>query len=199
LPGVLSSFLANHSSLNSVTNYTNFFNGELWKHKISQHSDKIVIPYFLYFDDFEINNPLGSHSSSILGVYGYYYCFPSAPFYLRSNLQNIFIAALFNTKDVKAVANDKTFFKLIEQLNDLESNGLQLKLPGRNEKIYFSLGLIVGDNLGVNSVLGFSRSFSATFFCRFCHSNKINTNILATEVVDSLRNKRNYEEDIVKK
>jgi len=195
LPGVLNSFLASHSSLNSVTNYTNFFNGELWKHKISQHSDKIIIPYFLYFDDFEINNPLGSHSSLILGVY---YCFPSAPFYLRSNLQNIFIAALFNTKDVKAVGNDKTFFKLIEQLNDLESNGLQLKLPGRNEKIYFSLRLIVGDNLGVNSVLGFSRSFSATFFCRFCHSNKINTNILATEVVDSLRNKRNYEEDVLK-
>jgi len=40
------------------------------------------------------------------------YCFPSAPFYLRSNLQNIFITALFNTKDVKAVGNDKTFFKL---------------------------------------------------------------------------------------
>jgi len=71
-------------------------------------------------------------------------------------------------------------------------------LPGRNEKIYFSLGLNVGDNLGVNSVLGFFRSFSATFFCRFCHSNKINTNILATEVVDSLRNKRNYEEDVLK-
>jgi len=72
----------------------------LWKHKISQHSDKIIIPYFLYFDDFEINNPLGSHSSSILGVY---YCFPSIPFYLRLNLQNIFIAALFNIKDVKDV------------------------------------------------------------------------------------------------
>lgn len=56
----------------------------------------------------------------------------------------------------------------------------------------------MGDNLGVNSVLGFSRSFSATFFCRFYHSNKNNTNILATEVVDSLRNKRNYEEDVIK-
>ncbi|KAF0712427.1 Uncharacterized protein FWK35_00025977 [Aphis craccivora] len=71
----------------------------------------------------------------------------------------------------------------------LKINDLQLKLSGRNEKIYFSLGLIVGDNLGVNSVLGFSRSFSATFFCRFCHSNKNNTNILATEIFDSLRNK----------
>lgn len=142
----------------------------------------------------EINNPLGSHSSSIFGVY---YCFLSAPFYLRSNLQNIFVAALFNTKDVEAVRNYKTFFKLIVQLNDLENNGLQLKLSGRSEKIYFSLGLIVGDNLGVNSVLGFSRSFSATFFCIFCHSNKINTNILVTEVDDSLRNKRSYE-DLIK-
>jgi len=70
-------------------------------------------------------------------------------------------------------------------------------LPRRNEKVYFLLGLIVGDNLGLNSILGFSKSFSATFSCRFCHSNKNSTNILATEIVDSLLNKHNYEEDVI--
>lgn len=117
---------------------------------------------------------------------------------MRSNLKNIFVAALFNTKDVKTIGNNKTFFKLIEQLNDLESNGVQLNLPGRNIKIFFSLGLVVGDNLSVNSVLGFSKSFSANFFCRFCHSNKINTGTLTTEITSSLRNKCNYEEDVIK-
>lgn len=29
-----------------------------------QFNEKLVISYFLYFDDFEINNALGSHSSS---------------------------------------------------------------------------------------------------------------------------------------
>lgn len=74
----------------------------------------------------------------------------------------------------------------------MESNGVKLKLPGINEKIYFSVGLIVGDNLGF-SVLGFSRSFSAFYFCRF---NKNNMNILATEIVHSLRTKHNCEDGI---
>ncbi|KAF0712429.1 Uncharacterized protein FWK35_00025978 [Aphis craccivora] len=52
-----------------IFSQSQFFKFHLWKHKISQHSDKIIIPYFLYFDDFEINNPLGSHSSSILGLH----------------------------------------------------------------------------------------------------------------------------------
>jgi len=33
--------------------------------------NKIVIPYFMYIDDFEINNPLGSHASvhSVSAIY----------------------------------------------------------------------------------------------------------------------------------
>lgn len=58
----------------------------------------MCIPFFLYFGDFEVNNSLGSHSSSVLGVY---YSFPTAPEILKSNLKNIFVAALFNSKDVK--------------------------------------------------------------------------------------------------
>ena len=60
----------------------------------------VYIPYFLYFDDFEVNNPLGSHSSSVLGAY---YSFSTAPEALKSNLNNKFVAALFNSKDVKLI------------------------------------------------------------------------------------------------
>jgi len=66
-------------------------------------------------------------------------------------------------------------------------------------EVYYSLELIVGENLGVVSVLSFSKSFSATFFCRLGYFGKNNTNILATKIVDSLRNKSNYEEYVIKK
>jgi len=110
LPGVLDAFLNNHNHITTNFNNSNFINSNLWQQKTLLHGNKLVIPYFLYFDDFEVNNALGSHSSSILGVY---YSFPTAPHYLRSNLNNIFIAAIFNTKDVKFIGNERTFYHFI--------------------------------------------------------------------------------------
>lgn len=155
--------------------------------------DLLNIPYFLYFDDFEVNNPLGSHASLILGVY---YCFPTAPSYLKSNLQSVFVAALFNSKDVKNLRNDRSFYHLIEELNELQNIGLTIILSEKNFKIKFVLGLVVGDNLGVNTVLGFTKSFSSNFFCRFCHKN--HTQTLAIEDTDLLRNRQNYSENVLK-
>ncbi|KAF0712080.1 Uncharacterized protein FWK35_00028806, partial [Aphis craccivora] len=85
------------------------------------------------------------YSSSILGVY---YSFPTAPHWLLSNLKNIFIAALFNLKDLKKLGNDKVFYNLI----NLENNGVELKFSDKCVKLYFSIGLIGGDNLGVNTI-----------------------------------------------
>lgn len=73
---------------------------------------------------------------------GLYYSFPTAPHYLRSNLNNIFIAAIFNTKDVKFIGNERTFYQLIKNINELDNNGLELNINGKKVNVYFSLGLI---------------------------------------------------------
>ncbi|XP_075168245.1 uncharacterized protein LOC142240420 [Haematobia irritans] len=171
----------------------NFCNGSLWKKKITNFGNKIVIPYLLYFDDFEINNPLGSHSSSILGVY---YSFPTSPEFLKFKLNNIFIGALFNSVDVKNFGNSKCFFKLIEILNDLQENGVNIETKSGRKKLYFSLVLVVGDNLALNSILGFSRSFSANLFCRFCKMSKSTTHTMPVEDYKYLRNVSNYNHDV---
>lgn len=76
LPDVLDTLLDYSSICSTKTKYTNIINGDHWKRKILSFNEKIVMPYFLYFEDFEINNALGSHSSSLLDVY---YSFPTAP------------------------------------------------------------------------------------------------------------------------
>jgi len=64
--------------LSNDKSITNFVQGKLWKQKISNHSsDKILIPYFLYIDDAEINNPLGSHAMH-QQISAIYYSFPLA-------------------------------------------------------------------------------------------------------------------------
>lgn len=46
-------------------------------------------------------------------------------------------------------------------------------------------------------MLGYSKSFSATRFCRFCRKDKSKTCVLATEILSSLRNKINYNADVL--
>ncbi|CAH1105247.1 unnamed protein product [Psylliodes chrysocephalus] len=111
-----------------------FTQGKLWQEKLQLYKDKIILPYFLYADDFEINNPLGSQSNR-QAMTAIYYSFP------------IF-------------------------------------------------GLVLGDNLGINSILGFTTSFISNYFCRFCKMHKKKCQV--TNKIDEtlLRNKSNYEIDI---
>ncbi|KAE9522645.1 hypothetical protein AGLY_016950 [Aphis glycines] len=192
------SFFENDNNLNkTLTHYqylknnsddtilTHFIQGALWKEKMSHYHNKIVIPYFLYIDDFEVNNPLSSHSSchSICAIY---YSFPLSD---QSKLSNIFVAALLKSIDIKNLGNDQCLKQLINELNKLE-------IDGKGKKVHFILALLVGDNLGLNSVLEFSKSFFANYFCRFCKENKLVTQKAFEENVLLLRNYENYLEDI---
>jgi len=142
------------------TDLEHFVQGTLWKEKIIPYNNKIVIPYFLYIDDFEVNNPLSSHSfcHSICAIY---YSFPLSD---QSKLTNIFIAALLKSVDVKNFGNDLCLKQLINHLNKLEVDGLPIKTSEGIKQVYFVLGLVVGDNLGLNCILEFSKSFSANYF-----------------------------------
>jgi len=66
--------LKNYNQNNDNT-ICNFIQCDVWKQKINSFEGKIVFPFFLYADDIEINNPLGSHSNyqSITAIY---YNFP---------------------------------------------------------------------------------------------------------------------------
>jgi hypothetical protein len=51
------------------------------------------------------------------------------------------------------------FQPLINELKLLESVGVIANIRGKDTKIAFKLGLILSDNLGLNSILGFTESF----------------------------------------
>ncbi|XP_034944804.1 uncharacterized protein [Chelonus insularis] len=58
--------------------------------------------------------------------------------------------------------------------------------------------MVLGDNLGLNNVLGFSKSFSAISYCRFCKMTKNICQKSVEENTELLRNKSNYENDLSK-
>ncbi|XP_044756597.1 uncharacterized protein LOC123315096 [Coccinella septempunctata] len=61
------------------------------------------------------------------------------------------------------------------------------------------LGSKAGDDLGLNSILGFNESFQASFFCRFCKTPNEMTKIQTVEDLYSLRTQINYEMDMKSK
>ncbi len=169
----------------------NFTQGELWKKKVDSFGDKIVIPYFIYSDDFEINNCLGSHAAPMTAIY---FSFPVL--FNNSKLKNIFLAGLLKSSDLKTFGNDLCLETFIQELISLEKDGLKIQTNKGHFEVYFVLGLVLGDNLGLNSILGFTKSFSARFFCRFCKCSKEQSQKCNNEKNVCLRNETNYSNDV---
>lgn len=168
---------------------SNFVQGKLWKEKIQKYEGKLVFPYFIYMDDFEINNPLGSHAA-FQSIAAIYYNFPFS--INNSKLSDIFLAALIKSTDIKQFGNDPCFKSFINELNELEREVITISTEHGDCHVYFILGLVLGDNLGLNGLLEFSRSFSANYYCRFCKIHKTIANELYEEDPASMRTFQNY-------
>jgi hypothetical protein len=144
-------------------------------------------------DDVEINNLLGSHSMN-QSISALYYSFPLAE--NSSKLSNIFLAALIKTIDYKKFGNELCLRKLITEINIFEKEEINITTHDKKFKIYFILGLILGDNLGLNTMLDFSKSFSANFYCRFCKTSKSDAKGLFVENKQLMRTVDNYANDV---
>ena len=71
-------------------------------------------------------------------------------------------------------------------------NGICLVFPDGKQKVYFELAILVGDNLGLHSILGFVESFNATIYCRRCLTKKCDINTIFSETICKLRDAENY-------
>ena len=154
-------------------NLENFVQGNLWRNKIQNHfKNKIVLPIFIFFDDFEVKNPLSSYAG-IQKLGAVYYSIPCFPPQVQSLLENIFVAALFHSEDKLEFTNQNAFQKVIEEINFLQTEGIIIETESGPIHIYFALGLVLGDNLGMNQSLGFQEGFNAYYSCRFCKTSKL--------------------------
>lgn len=102
----------------------------------------------MYYDDFEICNPLGSHA----GIYklgAIYFTIASISPKYASQIENIFLAMLFHNQDRTEFGNKSIFNILVKELKNLETKGLSIELNGITLQVFFVVVLIIGDNLGI--------------------------------------------------
>ena len=75
----------------------------------------------------------------------------------------------------------------------MQTEGIIIETENGPERIYFALGLVLGDKLGLNSIFGFVESFNSNYFCRLCKMSKKETQFL---FIEGKVCSENYAEDV---
>lgn len=187
---VLKTFLEEQSQ---SSNISNFMKGKLWQSKKALYKNRNLVPYFLFADDFEVNNPLGSHSG-VHKITGVYFSIPIFENYFK--VSDIYLAGLIKAQDIKTYGNDLTIYNLVQEIISLEVEGIEVTLNNQKTNIFLIMGIILGDNLGLNQILEFSKSFSSNHYCRFCTAPSELTKVMCKENSKFIRTEENYNESL---
>lgn len=145
--------------------YTDFSDGSYYKTHPLFSAKKTALQIQIFYDDFEPANPLGSkHGIHKIGCL--YFVLRNLPPKFNSVLMNIHLISLFHAQDLHKYGLDAVLEPLMRDLKNLESQGLSL--PFSDEPVFGTISQIIGDNLGMHTILGFNESFSSHYFCLIC-------------------------------
>lgn len=129
--------------------------------------DNYSLKIMIFYDDFHVENALGSKKNKHkLGAI--YFQLKNIPPVFNSQQQHIHLVSLFHTKLVKEFG--AVLQPLIHDLKILESSGIHIK--GINVPIKGTIIAVSHNNLGANSLYGYTESFNSTYYCRFCYCTK---------------------------
>jgi hypothetical protein len=198
LPGVFNATIKHMQTLCVQEEMSNIIQGSLWKEIRSRFEDTdVVLPCLIYHDDYEPDNPLGSNAG-VNKIAAFYYTFPVIPQWLLSSPEYVFDALLFPSH-FKTTQLSESLRPLLQIFNELEMEGIEIEIDGKEQRIYIVVPLLLGDNLAQNELLGLPMSFNATNFCRFCVIPKPETHEQPKEIEDTLRAPSTYDTDLEQK
>lgn len=165
----------------------NFADSESFKSNNLFSIYKNAIQLQLFYDDFETVNPLGS-KKGVHKLGGIYFILRNFPDFLNSQLSQIHLLALFYSEDAKKYGFNAILNHILPDIRILEITGI---LIGR-EIFRGTICSVVFDNLGGNSLLGFTESFNSNYFCRICCISKTDCQNQFDHTKMSIRNSENY-------
>lgn len=194
IPNILKSVLCTMKNLQNCESLKSVINGKRWDAILKNYPrNSIIIPFDLYTDDFETGNALGSNSGTHK-IAGYYISFPVFPSHIVASTKYIFEVLLYETK-LKREDMKSCLENLVQIFQDLEEEGVELTIDGKETKVFFVMTRIFGDNLGLNEILGFTKGFNANKFCRFCNLSKNQTRANIHPKPEDLRTPDKHEKD----
>jgi hypothetical protein len=167
--GVRNQYQITTAQVPNENTFSDFTDGSVYKNielfKRLPGSLKLI----LYQDAFEVANPLGSGKKKHKLV-GVYLTLGNLLPHSRSQIDPMQLILICRDVDFKYFGIEKIFRRLIMDLKDIETNGIDL---GLGEPILGAVVFIAGDNLGHHCIGGFVENFSTSnYVCRFCHLHR---------------------------
>lgn len=197
LPNVLKETLDYQVQLQSSKSVIeNIVQGSTWTSMKKKVESEVGLhfPIVVYWDDFEIGNPLGAQAGGHkLGAV--YASLPFLPPHFVNSFKSIFLFALFHSFDRIKFGNVVIFSKIIDCLNNLSKNGITVETDTYSGVIKFHLCAFVGDNSVLSEALGFAESFSK-YPCRMCRVDESGLQKLMREDTNLLRDMDSYASDL---
>jgi len=162
-----------------------FFDGELASMYPNRFGNNIL-QILLYFDDFEVANPLGS-KRGVHKMFAVYFTLLNLPIKYRSKLESMHLTLLTKSSTVTKCGLDTVLAPLIDDLKVLQTSGIVVRVNAMTYHLTGQVAFVSADNLGAHQVAGFTQNFSHGRICRFCMATRNEINRLHLESQCKLR------------
>ncbi|ODM88275.1 hypothetical protein Ocin01_18408 [Orchesella cincta] len=120
----------------------------------------------------------------------------SPGFFQILEMNKSYNSEVLKTVDLKTSSVNSVLNQVVKELKDLWSNGITFNYNGHDLNFKIALAQVSGDNLGLHTLLGLLKVFTANYPCRRCKLHKNECRKATTECREKLRNLDNYEEDV---
>ena len=142
------------------------------KSKIISQTKQFFLSLYLYFDDYEINNPLGSHKT-IHKLNTMYNSIPCLPLEENSLIENIFVGGLFHSQDRCQLKNHINL-----KPSSIELNG-QTHKKDSCVVIDYADGFLPNPVFGIVSLIFINDEQKVILVCQLCRTVRFDKNIHA--------------------
>ena len=142
--------------------------GKVFKQNAFFQSNPDALQILLFQDSFEIVNPLGSArcKHKVLGIY---YTLGNIDPRCRSQIDTMQLVMVCKEKSIKEFGPEAVLSRLVKDIQQLECEGISVH---GGKVVKGTLLAIIGDNLGSHYIGGFTESFCASYYCRYCLRSK---------------------------
>ena len=132
------------------------WDGLLHKHHPSlSNKSQFCIALQLFYDGMGTTNSL-HNQSSLCNVGVFYFIIKNLPNVVNSCFSNVHLVSLCYSQDLKTYGFCAVLSKLVKEIKHLSETGFAGSSPVLGMRtVYVSLVLVAGDNLALNSLLGF--------------------------------------------
>lgn len=149
--------------------YKSYRDGARFKDNAFLNEEEFRIALYLYIDDFEVANPLGTsrkkHEQTAI-----YWVLGNLPPKYRLSLHSIQLALLCKVNNIKEHSYGKILHPLIQDFVFLEKQGIYVEQLGVTVK--GTVLIVAADNPAAHSLGGFFESFTVSQVCRFCMAKR---------------------------